>query len=80
MADIRRVATQAARNCALRITSAGMSAFEPARRSTTAKATSSTTHSANRPRMRASVQPHSVTWSSANSSDISPTVSVVIPR
>ena len=79
MADISSVARQTARKAGLAITSPGTSARGPARRSMPTKATSSTTHAANRARMRGSAQPQSVTWSSASSSAISPVDRVATP-
>ena len=74
------VATHAARNAGLDITSRGISAAGPMRRSIRANAMSIAADTPNSTRIRASDQPQAVTWSRAISSAMSPTVSVAMPR
>ena len=78
-ADISSTVRQAALKLRLPITSRGISAASPMRRSTNPKHTSKAPHSATSPMMRASPQPQSVTWSSATSSETSPIERVATP-
>ena len=70
---------QAARKPRLAITSGGISAASPARRSIITKPTSSATAATNIAKTRMSVQPQSTAWSSPRRSSTRPPETVAIP-
>ncbi len=78
-AEISSTARHAVAKLRLAITSRGISAASPMRRSIAPKPTSITAQIASNATMRGSPQPQSVAWSSATSSATRPSASVDTP-